>query len=775
MLKSFRVKLIVLTVLVLILVQLFSSAATLQIMKRQAESQADQSLDVGGRVFEQVLSQEKLQFLDSLEIIAGDYGFKSAVATEDNATIYSVLENHGQRIGADLMVFVANDLSSLISVPQLPQNEEQKLKQQTFLDEINQPSSNQIRLIGGLPFLLSYVPVQAPTTIGWVVSGRLLDKQLATEIHRLTALEAGFVNFPDDTVNLITSAETDDLSVSLKNITADTKGLESGSLYQLDTGRLILVDLSTAGKAKVFGYLYSDDSSWLGHYYNLRNYQAWILLAGILLAIALLVWVARGISRPIKKLVSYAKQIGQSSDAVKPEVETRELSLLSNTLEEMNKSIVLREKEIIHKNTHDLLTGLFNRNAAEDFLTDLTESRNGTVAIINVKKFKMLNDTIGYKHGDSILIELANRLVSYNSEKTLVARLVGDEFLIASQDDISQELAETIVPALESGMTIDESQLRLQVNVGLYQLEDKPTNANDVLRCTSIALNQAKYSTESIVKYRSGQDENYQRQLTIIGDIEEALAQNDIYLVFQPKVAIENRQCVSAEALVRWNHSQLGFISPEEFIHLAESSGNIRAISNWVVLNVIKQLTEWRKKGIDITVSINISADDLMDPHFNDFVQQVFEEHKVPTNSLIFEITETVVMDKPELAIRSMVFFKNLGIKLSIDDFGTGYSSLEYLKRLPSDELKVDKSFILNLDKNHQDLLITKSAINLAHDFGMNVVAEGVENKQSVELLDKLGCDIVQGYHFAKPMVNQEFMTWLASFNDIKGVEREKI
>ena len=265
--------------------------------------------------------------------------------------------------------------------------------------------------------------------------------------------------------------------------------------------------------------------------------------------------------------------------------------------------------------------------------------------------------------------------------------------------------------------------------------------------------------------YQQGQDENYQRQLHIIGIFEESMADGSMYLEYQPKVNLNSGQCTEAEALLRWQDKELGFISPEEFIQLAELSGNIRAVTNWVIEEVIKQIILWQAKGLSLRVSVNISVDDLLDKGFRFIVRSLLEKYSINPRYLSFEITESVIMSDPELAVESMNIFKDLGISIAIDDFGTGYSSLSYLKKVPASELKIDKSFVIDFDSNEEDRMIVETSVELAHSFGMKVVAEGVETESCLQQLKTFGCDLGQGYFFTRALRANDFEAWCEEFN----------
>ncbi|RDX35784.1 bifunctional diguanylate cyclase/phosphodiesterase, partial [Kangiella sp. HD9-110m-PIT-SAG07] len=457
--------------------------------------------------------------------------------------------------------------------------------------------------------------------------------------------------------------------------------------------------------------------------------------------------------------------IGKGRSRTPPVVKTKELSLLASTLQQMDVDIKERQKEIVYNNTHDILTGLANRNASEQYLKSLLEKGQGTIIILNIKKFRLINDSIGYANGDLILKEIASRLTESLPNAVFKARLASDEFLLAAESDIFSLLT-SLLPKLQEGISIDDSLVSVQINAGIYYLNNRSQTINDMLRCADIALTKAKRSADSYALYQQGQDENYQRQLHIIGIFEESMTNGSMYLQYQPKVNLGSGKCVQAEALLRWHDQELGFISPEEFIQLAELSGNIRTVTDWVIEEVIKQIIDWQDKGLSFRVSINISVDDLLDAQFRYKVRTLLEKYSVNPRYITFEITESVIMSDPELAMVSMEFFKDLGITISIDDFGTGYSSLSYLKKVPANELKIDKSFVIDFDNNEEDRLIVETAIDLAHSFGMKVVAEGVETESCLKQLTQLGCDLGQGYFYTKALSAADFEAWCKKFND---------
>jgi EAL domain-containing protein (putative c-di-GMP-specific phosphodiesterase class I) len=274
----------------------------------------------------------------------------------------------------------------------------------------------------------------------------------------------------------------------------------------------------------------------------------------------------------------------------------------------------------------------------------------------------------------------------------------------------------------------------------------------------------AKQQPQHVVFYEAGQDENYQRELTIIRDLPTALEQGQLFMVYQPKVDLSSRRCVAAEALIRWVHPTLGFIPPDEFIGLLEHSGNIQQLSQWVIKTVIAQQVMWQQAGIMVQIAINLSANDLLDTDLPQQLVQAMQAVHLSPSCLALEVTESAVMADTDTVVQVLNALKASGFKLSIDDFGTGHSSLAYLRNLPVQELKIDRAFVKDIVDSPSDKLIVETTVKLAHGMGLRVTAEGLEDVAGLAILTGLGCDKVQGYFFSKPLPAQAFIDWLDEF-----------
>ena len=366
---------------------------------------------------------------------------------------------------------------------------------------------------------------------------------------------------------------------------------------------------------------------------------------------------------------------------------------------------------------------------------------------------------LGYHNGDRVLQCFAERLNSLPLHT--VARIGGDEFLLISEGELNEEQICQLLEPLSQSLDIDGTRISLRTAAGAVYFPAQGTNVNVLGRRSDIALNLAKHDNLPLFIYHQGLDESHRRELQLIQDLRPALENGDIFLVYQPKVSLAAGNCQHAEALIRWQHAELGFVPPDEFIRLAEHSGNISMISRWVVRTALAQAGVWWQQGIQMRVAVNLSIHDLSEPSFMRELAETLREHPEAAQYLSFEVTESMVMSDAEQVIKALQQLRDMGFSLAIDDFGTGHSSLAYLKRLPVDELKIDKAFVQNVNNDAKDAMIVSAAIQLGHAMNMKITAEGVETAEGVTALKQLGCDVVQGYYFSRPIRAADFEQWL--------------
>jgi diguanylate cyclase (GGDEF)-like protein/PAS domain S-box-containing protein len=435
--------------------------------------------------------------------------------------------------------------------------------------------------------------------------------------------------------------------------------------------------------------------------------------------------------------------------------------------EKKNITDLKRAKREIHHLSHfDTLTGLPNRNyfinEVDKMLAYGKFSRNHfSILFADLKRFKELNDTYGHYHGDTVLREVAKRFISSLGPNDILARVGGDEFAVLhrhSSPESLEVLVGSLASVLKPAMTIDEHDHFLGVRIGSATWPVDSTSLSQLLVCADIAMYNAKQQRRTYIRYTTELGEKSNREFNLASSLERAVEDDNLHLVFQPKFDLNRRHFVGAEALLRWVDPVFGAISPAEFIPIAEKNGLMNIIGGWVINQSCAQLARWKREKFDLNgpLAINISIQQIEHPSFYEQLMAAVHRHQVNPFDIELEVTESILISDPERTSNVLKSLAQAGIGIAIDDFGTGYSSLSYLKKIHATTLKIDKSFIDNVVHDLNDRAIVEAVISLAHNLGIKIVAEGVEQKDQSDLLQSLGCDIVQGYLYAKPQRDQE-------------------
>ena len=429
------------------------------------------------------------------------------------------------------------------------------------------------------------------------------------------------------------------------------------------------------------------------------------------------------------------------------------------------------ESALEHQALHDALTDLPNRVLLHDRLQQAiraAERSRSTVALLvmDLDRFKEVNDTFGHHTGDQLLQQLGQRLGGALRGSDTIARLGGDEFAVllptATVED-ARHIADRLLQVLEEPFSLGGLQLEIDASIGIALSPDHALDAETLLRRADVAMYVAKRGSTGHALYTADQDEHSPMRLAMVGELRRAIDQNELALHYQPKVSLASGQVICAEALVRWDHPRHGLLGPDVFVPIAEQTGLIRPLARWVLDAALRQCNRWRQDGLDLSVAVNLSMRNLHDPEVVDMIRQLLLRWGIPPARLVVEITESSLMADAARAMEVLGRLRGMGVSVSIDDFGTGYSSLAYLKRLSVDELKIDKSFVSHVATDHNDAAIVRSTIGLAHDLGLSVVAEGIEDQQTLEFLAGLGCDVAQGYFISRPLPVVALGDWLGS------------
>jgi diguanylate cyclase (GGDEF)-like protein len=427
------------------------------------------------------------------------------------------------------------------------------------------------------------------------------------------------------------------------------------------------------------------------------------------------------------------------------------------------------ERQALRGATHDTLTELPNRVLLIDRLEQIIsatslEKNLIAVMILDIDRFKDINDTLGHNTGDRVIRQVAYSLRKAIPEPNTVARLDGNEFAIVLEKVGTKEntgkLIHKIKEVLHTPMKLEGVRLSIEVSFGLTFYPDHGKSAQILIQRAEVAMYQAKKKNCGIVEYTTSLERCNTRRLTLMGELRKAIINNELVAYYQPKIDVKTGIINEVEALVRWKHKVHGLIPPDDFIPMAEQTGVIKQLTLWVLHESLMQCAKWKSEGINLRVAVNLSASDLLDVRFSDTVTRTLKTHHMAPDNLQLEITESAVMIDAERSLEVLTRLSTLGIRLSVDDFGTGYSSLSYLSKLPVNELKIDKSFVMSMESNSNNLMIVQTTIDLGHNLGLEVVAEGTENASDILRLQQLGCDKAQGYYFTKPLSAKEFKSW---------------
>jgi len=420
----------------------------------------------------------------------------------------------------------------------------------------------------------------------------------------------------------------------------------------------------------------------------------------------------------------------------------------------------------------DHLTGLPNRLLFFDRVTQAISAagREGSgvgVLLLDLHRFKEVNDTLGHERGDELLRQVGPRLQGVLRASDSVARLGGDEFGIAltGLNTLSEgeDVARKLTDALDTPFVLDGIDIALGGSIGIARYPDHGDDPDQLLRRAEVAMYVAKTARAPYESYSLEQDTYSTDRLALVAELRRAIDEADLALAYQPMIDLERGMIIGVEALLRWSHASQGPIGPDVFIPLAEHSGLIGRITTYVLEAAATQAQAWREAGLDLTVSVNLSVRDLQRPGLAAAIGATLERHELPAARLQLEITEGSVMDQPDRALATLQELAGVGVGLSVDDFGTGYSSLAYLQRLPVNELKIDRSFVLGLAGSSSDGEIVRSTVGLGHNLGLSIVAEGVEDERSLAFLRDVGCDIAQGFFIARPMPADAVLEWARS------------
>lgn len=760
---GFRGRLVTAMVALVALVSLLIGALLMVYLFEDEKSRALEQLTIAERLTNEVIARRTDLELSRLNVVVRDFGFRSAIASRDPATLSSALENHSGRAGADFALLLDQRGELLAStlrrdLPDIAPSQLTNARQNG--------SGRSLLAIDQRGYEVLTVPVEAPGLRAWLVAGFELDQDLADIIARLSGSSIIFRTSADSPSGFTSFAASSDINSAMDPALLQSAGghnfIESARYFT----RTLNLGASRQGAFEAI-LMISREAS-LQNYYS-RALEIALLVAAIMVfATVLALLVARYLGRPVLQLAQYARAVGQGLNPHAPNIRTGgELLQLRDTLRDTLAQLSRREAEIRHAATHDEVTGLGNRNALMHMATEGFRTGQPCSLIgLRVNDLSDINDALGIEFGDKVLLGLSQRLRDELSDAHHIARTGGGEFLAllpACSPEALDQRAKGLHASAESPLNVDSTPFSLRTTLISMQLPNDASNTNELRRRVNLTFEQAVQQGSAITRYEPGQDENHLRELKLISDLHSAIRNNGLHMNYQPKLDNHTGKLLQVEALVRWIHPELGFISPEEFIFLAEQSGQIHELTDHILQRVADEARAWFHGGLDAGVAINLSAMDLTRPGLAERVARTFADWHHSMDRITLEVTESALMDDPVEAMATLNRLRDLGVTLSVDDFGTGYSSLSQLRKLPVQELKIDKSFVLKLNAEPQDQLIVKSTIDMAHGLGLKVVAEGIENLETWKLLQSWGCNVGQGFFLSRPVSRADLMQTAAS------------
>lgn len=572
---------------------------------------------------------------------------------------------------------------------------------------------------------------------------RTLGKELATpEISRFLELRELYGERFQATVEEI---EFNGLIAAREHFTRNTQPVLNELLAEAESVSLAQQDAMAASETK-----YQEQSQMLSS--TMLLIEAIVVFLGLLFSYLF----ARGLAALMHDPVRIADQIASGDYTTTiPPARAPELKRLFNALEHMRSGILGREQHIKRLAFEDRLTGLGSRLHFMQQLEQAVAQPGSCLVLFDINRFTQINKALGHALGDSVLLEVAQRLESLTSANISLSRIEANRFgllLQPQQAKTAVNLVKQILTAFEQPIAVSQQKLYIDLRAAIVQMGDEQESPESLLRAAELALHRAKHQHTNLLEANEVIPPDEAHSLTLLGDLKTALNEGQFKLFYQPKWCSQKQRITGVEALIRWIHPERGFIPPDQFIPFCEQTGFIRQITPWVIGEAVATASRWQQQGIDLVVAVNLSTLDLDNPALEAHLQEALTQSNLAPEKLCLEVTESALMSDPDSGLACLERLRALGLKLAIDDYGTGSASLAYVRDLPVQELKIDRSFITNVHVEPRNAAIVRSTLKLCQELGISQVAEGVETKEELDWLREQKCSLIQGYLISKPL-----------------------
>jgi diguanylate cyclase (GGDEF)-like protein len=772
--KTLRSTIIVSFLGLFTLVQILTFYSVYTISTREVRTGIYNDLAGGLGVIDLKLKSRAENLSTAAEVLSRDYSFKTVFASRHRPTLLSAMKNQATRIQADVMLLVSLK-GMVIEDTAHPGARPTAFPLPNFFTDAGKTDvASTTAYLDDKLYHLTAVPLRAPLPVAWIVFGFKIDDTLARELKMLTALDVTFTadrpgQAPAIAASSLSGELRDQISAALRSSGREPDGTMT---FVLNDEQYLGMshDLSTKDGAQIKVLMQRSMAAALKPYYRIRRILVLLFIGGVAVTLILGVVVSSFVTKPVRVLVEGARIIEQGDyTRTLPVLRQDEIGSLTSAFNHMQTAIAEREERIGHQAFYDALTDLPNRSFLDQKLQEAIskareENRPLALILLNINRFISVIATLGHETGNAVLLKISVLLRDSMPPSAIVARMGGDVFalMVPGEDDNGAlRIVNDIATRLEAPIWVEGAPIQIEARFGIVTYPVHGDDANTLQRRAEVALHLARSTAHGFAVYSPDQDRHSIHHLTLLSELRHAIDNDELVLHYQPKIHFASRRIIGVEALIRWRHPQHGFIPPDDFIPLSEGTGLIKPVTFWALKTAIRHCAQLFEQGIHLNVAINLSARVLPDHQLPDAIASFIDEFQLSPLQISLEITESAIMIDRQRTLEVITRLDSLGVQMVIDDFGTGYSSLAYLKNLPIDEIKIDKAFVQKMDVNENDAMIVRSIIELGHNLGYKVTAEGVETDRIYEMLRERGCDVSQGYLHGKAMPLEELMVWL--------------